>query len=67
VKVRFVYYVEKLIKELPTAPSDSPNVVAFQLMRGYSANDTYVETGSGVREAQSIVLQKITSEMNLLK
>lgn len=43
--------VEKLIKELPTAPSDSSNV----------------EPGTGVRETQSILLERIASEMNRLK
>ncbi|KAL6909387.1 hypothetical protein ACP4OV_001668 [Aristida adscensionis] len=45
--------VEKLIKELPTAPSDS-------------SNDT-VDAGTGVTETQSILLERIASEMNRLK
>ncbi|KAL6638274.1 hypothetical protein ACP70R_025846 [Stipagrostis hirtigluma subsp. patula] len=49
--------VEKLIKELPTAPSDS------SMDKG---NDT-VEAGTGVRETQSILLERIASEMNRLK
>jgi hypothetical protein len=66
VKVHFVYYVEKLIKQLPTAPSDSSNAVGFQLMRGYFDNNSNVETESDVIEAQIIVLQ-ISSAYGLAK
>ncbi|CAM0146670.1 unnamed protein product [Urochloa decumbens] len=53
--------VEKLIKELPSAPSDSSNA-------GVHSIDTQnVEAGTGVRETQSILLERIASEMNRLK
>ncbi|TVU44165.1 hypothetical protein EJB05_03600 [Eragrostis curvula] len=52
--------VEKLIKELPTAPSDSSNVE-------FSSASPNVEAGTGVRETQSILLERIASEMNRLK
>ncbi|PWZ54144.1 Conserved oligomeric Golgi complex subunit 2 [Zea mays] len=55
--------VEKLIKELPTAPSDSSNAEI-------PINDTGTpngEAGTGVRETQSILLERIASEMNRLK
>ncbi|XP_066385605.1 conserved oligomeric Golgi complex subunit 2-like [Miscanthus floridulus] len=55
--------VEKLIKELPTAPSDSLNAEVPN-------NDTGTpngEAGTGVRETQSILLERIASEMNRLK
>jgi len=55
--------VEKLIKELPTAPSDSSNAEVPN-------NDTGMpngEAGTGVRETQSILLERIASEMNRLK
>ncbi|ONM11591.1 Oligomeric Golgi complex subunit 2 [Zea mays] len=55
--------VEKLIKELPTAPSDSSNAEI-------PINDTGTpngKAGTGVRETQSILLERIASEMNRLK
>nr|BAK01513.1 predicted protein [Hordeum vulgare subsp. vulgare] len=62
--------VEKLIKELPTAPSDSSDVEVRSVDKGYSGNDTTpsnVEAGTDVRETQSILLERIASEMNRLK
>ncbi|XP_020166308.1 conserved oligomeric Golgi complex subunit 2 [Aegilops tauschii subsp. strangulata] len=62
--------VEKLIKELPTAPSDSSDVEDRSVDKGYSGNDTTspnVEAGTDVRETQSILLERIASEMNRLK
>uniref|UniRef100_A0A0A8XTM7 COG complex component COG2 C-terminal domain-containing protein n=1 Tax=Arundo donax TaxID=35708 RepID=A0A0A8XTM7_ARUDO len=62
--------VEKLIKELPTAPSDSSNVEVPSVDKSYPSNDTgspNVEAGTGVRETQSILLERIASEMNRLK
>jgi len=59
----FLIQVEKLIKELPTAPSDSLNAEVPN-------NDTGTpngEAGTGVRETQSILLERIASEMNRLK
>ncbi|CAN6297050.1 unnamed protein product [Urochloa humidicola] len=52
--------VEKLIKELPSAPSDSSNAA-------HSIDTQNVEAGTGVRETQSILLERIASEMNRLK
>ncbi|KAG8061779.1 hypothetical protein GUJ93_ZPchr0003g17234 [Zizania palustris] len=62
--------VEKLIKELPTAPSDSSNIQAVSGDKGYSGNANTppnVEAGTDVRETQSILLERIASEMNRLK
>ena len=53
--------VEKLIKELPSAPSDSSNAEV------QSIDAQNVEAGTGVRETQSILLERIASEMNRLK
>ncbi|CAN6314469.1 unnamed protein product [Urochloa humidicola] len=53
--------VEKLIKELPSAPSDSSNAEV------HSIDTQNVEAGTGVRETQSILLERIASEMNRLK
>ncbi|KAG8098944.1 hypothetical protein GUJ93_ZPchr0013g35665 [Zizania palustris] len=62
--------VEKLIKELPTAPPDSSNVQAISGNKGYSGNaitPPNVDAGIDVRETQSILLERIASEMNRLK
>uniref|UniRef100_A0ACD5XES7 Uncharacterized protein n=1 Tax=Avena sativa TaxID=4498 RepID=A0ACD5XES7_AVESA len=59
--------VEKLIKELPTAPSDSSNAEVGSVDKDYSGNNTNVEAGTDVRETQSILLERIASEMNRLK
>uniref|UniRef100_A0A0D9W1D8 Conserved oligomeric Golgi complex subunit 2 n=1 Tax=Leersia perrieri TaxID=77586 RepID=A0A0D9W1D8_9ORYZ len=56
--------VEKLIKELPSAPSDSSGD------KGYLGNTTAppnVEARTDVMETQSILLERIASEMNRLK
>jgi hypothetical protein len=53
--------VEKLIKELPSAPSDSSNAEVP------STDTPNAEAGTGVRETQSILLERIASEMNRLK
>ncbi|KAF8708780.1 hypothetical protein HU200_030169 [Digitaria exilis] len=56
--------VEKLIKELPSAPSDSSNDVVHSVNKGYPSNDTgapNVEAGTDVRETQSILLERIAS------
>jgi conserved oligomeric Golgi complex subunit 2 len=61
---------EKLIKELPTTPSDSSNVEFFSADKTYPSSDTgslNVEPRIGVRETQSILLERIASEMNRLK
>ncbi|EEC76534.1 hypothetical protein OsI_14326 [Oryza sativa Indica Group] len=62
--------VEKLIKELPSAPSDSSNVEAVSGDKGYSGNvatPPNMDDGTDVRETQSILLERIASEMNRLK
>ncbi|KAK3148768.1 hypothetical protein QOZ80_3AG0208390 [Eleusine coracana subsp. coracana] len=62
--------VEKLIKELPTAPSDSSNVEFSSADKTHPSSATgslNVEPGTGVRETQSIFLERIASEMNRLK
>lgn len=59
--------VEKLIKELPTAPSDSSSAEVGSADKSYTGNDTSVESGTDVRETQSILLERIASEMNRLK
>jgi conserved oligomeric Golgi complex subunit 2 len=65
-----LYQVEKLIKELPTAPSDSSSVEFSSADKTYPSSDSgspNVEPGTGVRETQSILLERIASEMNRLK
>ncbi|KAK4374111.1 hypothetical protein RND71_004788 [Anisodus tanguticus] len=51
--------VEKLIKELPRGQSDLNN--------NDDNNVNYVESGSNLRETQSMLLERIASEMNRLK
>ncbi|KAJ8561148.1 hypothetical protein K7X08_027338 [Anisodus acutangulus] len=51
--------VEKLIKELPRGQSD--------LNHNDDKNVNYVESGSNLRETQSMFLERIASEMNRLK
>uniref|UniRef100_A0A804P622 Conserved oligomeric Golgi complex subunit 2 n=1 Tax=Zea mays TaxID=4577 RepID=A0A804P622_MAIZE len=55
--------VEKLIKELPTAPSDLSNAEVPNSDTG-TPNGV---AGTGVSETQSILLERIASEMNRLK
>uniref|UniRef100_A0A7C9CF05 Conserved oligomeric Golgi complex subunit 2 n=1 Tax=Opuntia streptacantha TaxID=393608 RepID=A0A7C9CF05_OPUST len=62
--------VEKLIKELPSVPADWSNgdldvVEKNHLSNGISLQDT--ESESNVRETQSMLLERIASEMNRLK
>lgn len=62
--------VEKLIKELPSVPSDSSNgdvnlSERSLLSNGFSAQ--HVENGTSIRETQSMLLERIASEMNRLK
>ncbi|CAJ2664222.1 conserved oligomeric Golgi complex subunit 2 [Trifolium pratense] len=62
--------VEKLIKELPSVPSDWSNgdVNLYDknsLSNGVSVQP--VENGTSVRETQSMLLERIASEMNRLK
>ncbi|KAF6150046.1 hypothetical protein GIB67_002828 [Kingdonia uniflora] len=62
--------VEKLIKELPSVPSDWSNgdvtsTVKSSLSNGASLQ--YAENGTNIRETQSMLLERIASEMNRLK
>ncbi|KAK2409364.1 conserved oligomeric Golgi complex subunit [Trifolium repens] len=62
--------VEKLIKELPSVPSDWSNgdvnlSEKNSLSNGVSVQP--VENGTSVRETQSMLLERIASEMNRLK
>ncbi|KAK2449539.1 conserved oligomeric Golgi complex subunit [Trifolium repens] len=62
--------VEKLIKELPSVPSDWSNgdvnlSEKNPLSNGISVQP--VENGTSVRETQSMLLERIASEMNRLK
>ncbi|XP_064996363.1 conserved oligomeric Golgi complex subunit 2-like isoform X2 [Musa acuminata AAA Group] len=62
--------VEKLIKELPTTHSNqsSPDTVSSEKGSLTNANSIQnVEIGSNLREDQSILLERIASEMNRLK
>lgn len=62
--------VEKLIKELPTTASDlsSADIVSLENSSPNSENSLqHVESGANLRETQSILLERIASEMNRLK
>ncbi|THU43961.1 hypothetical protein C4D60_Mb02t02370 [Musa balbisiana] len=62
--------VEKLIKELPTTHSNqsSPDTMSSEKGSLTNANSIQnVEIGSNLREDQSILLERIASEMNRLK
>ncbi|KAK9995419.1 hypothetical protein SO802_020105 [Lithocarpus litseifolius] len=62
--------VEKLIKELPSVPADWSNgdvnvAERNSMSNGISAQ--HVENGMNLRETQSMLLERIASEMNRLK
>lgn len=62
--------VEKLIKELPSTPADWSATNIVRLEKGALINDTtlqHMENGMTLRETQSILLERIASEMNRLK
>lgn len=62
--------VEKLIKELPSLPADGSDVdVNLEERKSMSSATTFqpVENGTNVRETQSMLLERIASEMNRLK
>ncbi|KAK1272331.1 hypothetical protein QJS04_geneDACA012651 [Acorus gramineus] len=62
--------VEKLIKELPTVPADGSTADAVSSERGPLSNGNlsqHVENPTNLRETQSILLERIASEMNRLK
>lgn len=62
--------VEKLIKELPSVPADWSNGDVNLSERNFSSNGIsmqHVENGTSVRETQSMLLERIASEMNRLR
>ncbi|ESQ54830.1 hypothetical protein EUTSA_v10024490mg [Eutrema salsugineum] len=60
--------VEKLIKVLPSAPSDWQNEDANSLGRSSMSVETSTQQdGTTMRETQSMLLERIASEMNRLK
>ncbi|MED6184990.1 Conserved oligomeric Golgi complex subunit 2 [Stylosanthes scabra] len=62
--------VEKLIKELPSVPTDWSNGDGSLTDRNSLNNGVsvqHVENGTSVRETQSMLLERIASEMNRLK
>ncbi|KAI4336306.1 hypothetical protein L6164_014846 [Bauhinia variegata] len=62
--------VEKLIKELPSVPTDWSNGDVNLLERNSTSNGIsvqHVENGTNIRETQSMLLERIASEMNRLK
>lgn len=54
------------MKELPSVPTDWSNGDANLSERNLS-NGVHVENGTSVRETQSMLLERIASEMNRLK
>ncbi|XP_072970443.1 conserved oligomeric Golgi complex subunit 2 [Typha angustifolia] len=61
--------IEKLIKELSTTPCDFANTDVGSTEKGLSneVSVQHVENGTNLRETQSILLERIASEMNRLK
>ncbi|GKV09200.1 hypothetical protein SLEP1_g20741 [Rubroshorea leprosula] len=62
--------VEKLIKELPSVPSDWSNGDMNLIEKNALSNGTslqHAENGTNLRETQSMLLERIASEMNRLK
>ncbi|KAF7838181.1 conserved oligomeric Golgi complex subunit 2 [Senna tora] len=62
--------VEKLIKELPSVPTDWSNGDVNLAERNSMSNGIsvqHVENGTIIRETQSVLLERIASEMNRLK
>ncbi|QCD81158.1 conserved oligomeric Golgi complex subunit 2 [Vigna unguiculata] len=62
--------VEKLIKELPSVPTDWSNGDVNLSERNYLSNGVsvqQVENETSIRETQSMLLERIASEMNRLK
>ncbi|KAH8486739.1 hypothetical protein Peur_069848 [Populus x canadensis] len=58
--------VEKLIKELPSVPTDWSNGDVNLAEKNVVSNGS-IENGTNVRETQSMLLERIASEMNRLK
>lgn len=60
--------VEKLIKELPSFPADWSNGDLNFIEKGHLSNGMqHGENGTNIREAQSMLLEWIASEMSRLK
>lgn len=62
--------VEKLIKELPTVPADWASGTVNSTEKGQISNNIsfqHPENGTNIRETQSMLLERIASEMNRLK
>ncbi|KAL0556983.1 hypothetical protein IC582_005501 [Cucumis melo] len=62
--------VEKLIKELPSAPADGSNGTTNLTDNSGLSNGAslpHMENGTNLRETQSMLLERISSEMNRLK
>lgn len=62
--------VEKLIKELPSVPVHWSDGQVNSAENGHLSDGItfqHGETGSNVRETQSMLLERIASEMNRLK
>lgn len=61
--------VEKLIKELPSVPADWTNGDINSAEKDHFSNGIslqYTENGTNLRETQSMLLERIASEMNRL-
>uniref|UniRef100_A0A7N0RJ38 Uncharacterized protein n=1 Tax=Kalanchoe fedtschenkoi TaxID=63787 RepID=A0A7N0RJ38_KALFE len=62
--------VGNLIKELPNVPADESNGEVNAVEKSPLSNGTspqHLETGTNERETQSLLLERIASEMNRLK
>ncbi|KAK1363250.1 Conserved oligomeric Golgi complex subunit 2 [Heracleum sosnowskyi] len=62
--------VEKLIKELPSLPADWSNGDVNSVEKGHLSNGIplqHGESGMNLRDTQSMLLERIASEMNRLK
>lgn len=62
--------VEKLIKELPSLPADWSNGDVDLVEKSHLSNGIplqHGESGTYLRETQSMLLERIASEMNRLK
>ncbi|CAA2967337.1 conserved oligomeric Golgi complex subunit 2 [Olea europaea subsp. europaea] len=62
--------VEKLIKELPSVPADWASSDINSIEKGQLSNGIsfqHAENGTNLRETQSMLLERIASEMNRLK
>ncbi|CAH8384677.1 unnamed protein product [Eruca vesicaria subsp. sativa] len=59
--------VEKLIKVLPSAPSDLQKEDGVSLRSSMNVENSTQQDGTTIRETQSMLLERIASEMNRLK